>query len=422
MNHRSAVKGLFDMRAESYNEYTSWRDEERILTEILRPLHTMRRNSWCLDVGGGTGRVARHGRNIAGQWLIVDLSPRMLSSAAEYGWCINADATALPIRGSSFDYIAAWSSLSFMDMPRALAEIYRVARDDAYVVVAEKVIGDYATVAPDWYQAVQRLRNPLKVEVLETSELAANMSAAGFEVLSTIEMRSQYRHDYETWLSRNGSLSNEAQRELHDLVQSRPPEVSRLGFDVVDGVARMPIAIAVCTARRSPVRTNRATVVTLAPVRMTDRLEIYVQHRNAPVLTEPDYLGSYEFPQGHMEAGESVEVTARRELMEEAGLKVRQVLSGSGFSELCSTDVVKVEATVPELVVLTEGRLHQIAMLFVVEAVEATTTAAIDNRGAWIGVEEFETIIRERRIYPLNQPMFEYLMNRLDIIRKLLEM
>jgi NUDIX domain. len=309
-----------------------------------------------------------------------------------------------------------------MDMPRALAEIYRVARDDAYVVVAEKVIGDYATVAPDWYQAVQRLRNPLKVEVLETSELAANMSAAGFEVLSTIEMRSQYRHDYETWLSRNGSLSNEAQRELHDLVQSRPPEVSRLGFDVVDGVARMPIAIAVCTARRSPVRTNRATVVTLAPVRMTDRLEIYVQHRNAPVLTEPDYLGSYEFPQGHMEAGESVEVTARRELMEEAGLKVRQVLSGSGFSELCSTDVVKVEATVPELVVLTEGRLHQIAMLFVVEAVEATTTAAIDNRGAWIGVEEFETIIRERRIYPLNQPMFEYLMNRLDIIRKLLEM
>jgi ubiquinone/menaquinone biosynthesis C-methylase UbiE/8-oxo-dGTP pyrophosphatase MutT (NUDIX family) len=417
LEHERQVKGLFDSRAASYDEYTAWRDNDRVLSEILRPLSTMKKVARCLDLGGGTGRVARKGKQIAGHWTVVDLSLGMLKAGSSGLPSINADAMSLPIKDGSFDFVAAWSSLSYMDIEHVLSEIRRVTHDDGVVVIAEKVVGGYFGVARDWYRAIQLLRNPLKIEVLETVQLAAMLSAAGFYVNSSVELRGFYRQDYGTWLSRKGVLREDVQREINNLVESRPEEVKRQGFYVEAGVLTTPVSWAICSAQRTKTHVNRPIVVTLAPVRrMGNRLEIYVQHRNAPVIAEPDFIGSFEFPQGHMELDESIDIAARRELAEEAGLSVQKVLASRYFSQMHSENYVNVEATSPELVVITGGRLQQLALFFVVEAVDGLPSAAIDNQGQWRGVEEFRAICSSGKVYPLNAPMFSHVLHELDYI------
>jgi ubiquinone/menaquinone biosynthesis C-methylase UbiE/predicted NUDIX family NTP pyrophosphohydrolase len=415
--HSNKVKRLFDARAASYDGYTVWRNDQRLFSEILRPLDTLDKNAYCLDLGGGTGRVAHYGSRIAGRWIIADLSLEMLRSSRDSLPAVNADAMLLPMHDAAFDFVVALSAVSYADISRVFSEMHRVTRNDGVVVIAEKVVGDFLGVAQDWYRAVQRLRNPLKVEVLETAQVTALLAAAGFNIESSIELRTLYRQDYRRWLSRNGVLPSDIQHKLDKLVKERPVEVKEIGFDLDSGILSTPVSWTICTAQKVKPRTNRPIVITIAPVRRKEQgLQIYVQHRNAPVLEEPDFLGSYEFPQGHMDISESVEEAARRELAEEAGLTVRKVLKGEYISRTHSDGLVQVESTNPELVVITSGRLQQIALLFIVEAANGSQTAAIDNRGSWKSVEEFKAVCSSNDIYPLNVPMFSYIMRNLDTI------
>ena len=136
------------------------------------------------------------------------------------------------------------------------------------------------------------------------------------------------------------------------------------------------------------------------------------------MASEPEFVGWYEFPQGHIDLGESVTAAATRELAEEAGLSIRRVIGSDQLSTISRDGLVGIESSTPELVVMTSGRLGHIALLFVVEVARdsGTVAGAVDNRGAWRSVEEFRNICLSDRIYPLNQPMFQHVLQNLDLI------
>jgi 8-oxo-dGTP pyrophosphatase MutT (NUDIX family) len=165
--------------------------------------------------------------------------------------------------------------------------------------------------------------------------------------------------------------------------------------------------------------------VSLIPIRMRERqLEIYVQERRAPVMSEPEFVGRLEFPQGHVEAGESIEQTARRELAEESGLSIRRVLGARRFASTwrASHDLT-VESATPFQVVVTRGRLNFLSLAFIVEADEASHGApgVTDNRGRWVTSRDFATIApSEDKVYPLNAPMFRLVASRLKEIEGML--
>jgi len=85
-----------------------------------------------LDVGSGTGQFSRRFADAGLDVVGLDPAPAMLTVARHYvpeSPCVLGSALALPFRDQSFDYVAAVTSLCFVEPPlRALTEMWRVCR------------------------------------------------------------------------------------------------------------------------------------------------------------------------------------------------------------------------------------------------------------------------------------------------------
>ena len=80
-----------------------------------------------LDVGGGTGRLARLLPRLSMRCLLIDLSPTMLALAPRPA--VRADASRLPVADESVDAVTALYTLYHFDEPRVpIAESRRVLK------------------------------------------------------------------------------------------------------------------------------------------------------------------------------------------------------------------------------------------------------------------------------------------------------
>ena len=80
-----------------------------------------------LDVGGGSGRLARLLPDLSMRCLLIDLSPAMLARAPRPA--ARADASRLPVTDASVDAVTALYMLYHFDEPRdPIAEARRVLR------------------------------------------------------------------------------------------------------------------------------------------------------------------------------------------------------------------------------------------------------------------------------------------------------
>ena len=390
-------------------------DDQRISAEMLRPLHVMRPTAVCLDVGLGNSTLADEGGRIGGQWTIYDASARLplkrgVGTAA-------GNEHILPFPDSTFDLVTARSVLSNASIRQVLGETRRVMRPDGALSVAEEVLGDFEGDGVDWYRRLQELRNPLRREVLGTSQLSALVEASGFETLSTIEVRQVYAFELTAWLSHSGAVHGTARKAIRRLLESPPESAVRSGMRVDGDRLQLPVSWAVIHGRPTSERRGSGLVVTLIPVRLINsRIHVYVQSRRAPLLEEPEYVDTIEFPQGHFENGENVGDTALRELAEEAGLKVVSVLDSNEFSRSMQLGEVTVEHAYPSQVVITRGRLNHVSLVYIVEADHGPAPSAVDNLGRWVDASQLRKLVSSARIYPLNVPMFTLIDERLAAI------
>jgi SAM-dependent methyltransferase len=80
-----------------------------------------------LDVGGGTGRLARLLPSLSMRCVLIDLSPTMLALAPRPA--VRADASRLPVADESVDAVTALYTLYHFDEPRVpIAESHRVLK------------------------------------------------------------------------------------------------------------------------------------------------------------------------------------------------------------------------------------------------------------------------------------------------------
>jgi ubiquinone/menaquinone biosynthesis C-methylase UbiE/8-oxo-dGTP pyrophosphatase MutT (NUDIX family) len=421
--HKEAVRDQFEKRAPSYDSYTVWNHDKRLIAETLRPVRALRSDAMCLDLGGGTGRLAERGRRIAGHWVVADLSFHMLRAVSEGIPLVEADGERLPFQPDTFDLIVECSMLQYADRDRVLSEAGRLLRADGTLTIAEKVLGDYEGVGAEWCIEVARLRNPLKHDVPTTPLFASLLRGHGYSVESSVELRRIYRQSIEEWISRAGTVPAKHQRRLRELINDPPPEVEETGFRVDGDYMHIPISWAVISAERAVQRPKPSLVVSIIPTRLVDdRLHIYVQERRAPVVREPDYFGSLEFPQGRIERGENFADAAKRELLEESGLRIRRPIRIANISTTRHTGGVTIEAVQPNQVVITHGRLNYLSLVFIVETSgKGAPTGAIDNRGRWVRREELSALVTGKQVYPLNQPMFEFVLANADSIERQLQ-
>lgn len=102
--------------------------EFELMLRLLRPAA----GASLLDVGSGTGQFSR--RFAQSGLAVVSLDPALDMLAVGRRNvpelpCVRGTALALPFRDQAFDYVAAVTSLCFVEPPaRALAEMWRVCR------------------------------------------------------------------------------------------------------------------------------------------------------------------------------------------------------------------------------------------------------------------------------------------------------
>lgn len=147
---RRFVVWLYDLAATRYNNIKDfdfdW--ERRVLGEPITDVLSSLADAKLLDVGAGTGRLAR---TLLALWnfdgTIINLEPssKMLSlgrSATEtaYSFWIRSFAVPLPLASDTFDIVISLEILEFTPNPRrTLAELARVLRPGGWLIVTNRV-------------------------------------------------------------------------------------------------------------------------------------------------------------------------------------------------------------------------------------------------------------------------------------------
>jgi ubiquinone/menaquinone biosynthesis C-methylase UbiE len=126
-DHFAAIAGIYN-RIEDYQ-----------LTEIMIRLGGLPVDGCLLDVGGGTGRVARALAGQARRVILVDPSNGMLRHAAGKGLtCVRAPGEELPFAPGTFDRIIMVDTFHHVaDQAGTVCELWRLLRPGGRILIVE---------------------------------------------------------------------------------------------------------------------------------------------------------------------------------------------------------------------------------------------------------------------------------------------
>jgi len=127
LDHFSALAGIYHRLA----DYCP--------TETMFRLGNLPADGLLLDVGGGTGRVARSLRGQARRVIVVDLSAAMLRHAAGAGLpCVRAPGEALPFATATFARVIMVDVLHHVDSQACVVqEAWRILQPGGRLLIVE---------------------------------------------------------------------------------------------------------------------------------------------------------------------------------------------------------------------------------------------------------------------------------------------
>ncbi|MEM3581213.1 MAG: class I SAM-dependent methyltransferase [Candidatus Bathyarchaeia archaeon] len=130
----------YDLTAKSYDE--QYAEEQKAKIETALKSVKIGTNCLILDYGCGTGLLFKYVAEKAAMVVGLDISKKILAEAKRRAkalgnvYLVLADADYPPFRDNVFSHVFAVTLLQNMPNPeRTLAEICRIAKKDAYIVV-----------------------------------------------------------------------------------------------------------------------------------------------------------------------------------------------------------------------------------------------------------------------------------------------
>ncbi|CAI2530239.1 malonyl-ACP O-methyltransferase BioC [Serratia plymuthica] len=151
--NKQAVASAFSRAASSYDSAAVL---QRDVGERLLGMGAKHRGEQLLDAGCGTGHFSRRWRELGKQVTALDLAPGMLAFARQQQAAdhyLLGDIENVPLPAAAVDIcfsslVVQWCS----DLPRALAELYRVTRPGGVILFSTLAEGSLAELGDAWQQ------------------------------------------------------------------------------------------------------------------------------------------------------------------------------------------------------------------------------------------------------------------------------
>lgn len=203
MDHREVILREFGKQARDYGSNVNLTVASAEVLEGMAGLADPAPEAEALDVGTGTGLLARTLARRVRRVVGLDLTPAMLAeavaAAAREGvtnLCLmRGDGSALPFGDRCFDLVATRLTFHHMTDPRpVLREMVRVTRANGTVLIGDMLCAEDPTVAAR-QNALERARDPSHVRTLARDELLALGEAEGLAVRGTARWALEVRFD-----------------------------------------------------------------------------------------------------------------------------------------------------------------------------------------------------------------------------------
>ncbi|UNK26956.1 malonyl-ACP O-methyltransferase BioC [Serratia plymuthica] len=151
--NKQAVASAFSRAAGSYDSAAVL---QRDVGERLLGMGAKHRGEQLLDAGCGTGHFSRRWRELGKQVTALDLASGMLAFARQQQAAdhyLLGDIENVPLPAAAVDIcfsslVVQWCS----DLPRALAELYRVTRPGGVILFSTLAEGSLAELGDAWQQ------------------------------------------------------------------------------------------------------------------------------------------------------------------------------------------------------------------------------------------------------------------------------
>jgi demethylmenaquinone methyltransferase/2-methoxy-6-polyprenyl-1,4-benzoquinol methylase len=166
-DHFAVIAGIYN-RIEDYQ-----------LTEIMCRLGSLPVDGRLLDVGGGTGRVARALSGQARRVIVVDPSAGMLRHAAGKGLAsVCAPGEELPFAPETFDRIIMVDTFHHVaDQAHTVRELWRLLRPGGRIVIVEPDIRRFSIKLVALFEKLMLMRS----HILSADEILSLIEKLGVD-------------------------------------------------------------------------------------------------------------------------------------------------------------------------------------------------------------------------------------------------
>jgi ubiquinone/menaquinone biosynthesis C-methylase UbiE/8-oxo-dGTP pyrophosphatase MutT (NUDIX family) len=412
---RAKVRTHFERRAPAFETYSSWCKNVDLFRLCTEPLDDMVPSIRCLDLGGGSGWIARKDHEESGRyWTVLDISANMGRDLDRPVDFVVGDAQRLPFCDETYGHIVMRSLLHYVDARQVLSEARRLLTQRGHLVIAQKV-EHFRLSDRQWHSTFLHLRNPLSKNQWRVEELAQLLKNSGFQILKTSLYVERRALPLKTWLGKNGTISKSQQSKILDMLHLAPESVREdLGLELSKNSIAYNRTWAVLISRTDSPSASLTPVVISMIVerRINNELHILLQKRRKR-YQEPQFFDYWELPQGKLQVDESVREAMRRELAEETGMKLVRRASSHPLKKIDAKN--RVEEIQPLVCVRSAGETDFLGLAFVVAASGQPSSRDIRRSHTWVAKSKLPALLRTDKVFPLNRSMIEaYLQSTTD--------
>ncbi|MGH9919797.1 MAG: hypothetical protein ACRD6W_13145, partial [Nitrososphaerales archaeon] len=204
-----------------FEELTPWTHDPTLDVRMLGSIHDVQSNSYCLDVGGGTGKIALMGSRLRPDlnWISVDVvAPSALHGQPGRVAGVYGDGSTLPFRPRSVSWLAFRSSLHYIGLNAALREARRISLETSKLIVLAKVSDQFETCSA-WHLRMHQARSIVQRELYRSGDLVAAIGSSGYRVCAAELFYQWTSYDLTTWISRGHELDSGSQKELRAVIR-----------------------------------------------------------------------------------------------------------------------------------------------------------------------------------------------------------